>query len=263
MGAQPMLLEVANLHVSVEGHEILKGVSLAVREGEMHAIMGPNGSGKSTFTQVLAGNPAFTVTEGTALYRGRNLLDMKPEARAREGLFLAFQYPVEIAGLTNSYFLKAALNAIRAHRGEEELDAVEFLKFLEEKLKLVEVDKSFVQRPVNEGFSGGEKKRNEILQMAVLEPKLAILDETDSGLDIDALKVVASGVNTLRRPERSVVIVTHYQRLLNYITPDYVHVLVDGRIARSGDKTLALELEKRGYDWITEERAGAPAASLP
>lgn len=258
MSAQPPLLEVRNLHVRVEGREILKGIDLAVREGEVHAIMGPNGSGKSTLTQVLAGNPAFSVTDGTVLYQGRNLLEMKPEDRAREGFFLAFQYPVEIAGVTNSYFLKAALNAVRVHRGQEELDAVDFLQLLDEKLKSVEMDKSFANRPVNDGFSGGEKKRNEILQMSVLEPKLAVLDETDSGLDIDALRIVASGVNKLRRPDRAIVVVTHYQRILNYITPDYVHVLTDGRIARSGDKTLAQELDAHGYDWTKEERAGAP-----
>ena len=240
------LLEIKNLHVSVDGTEILKGIDLTVDAGEIHAVMGPNGSGKSTLAQALAGHPAYTVTEGEVLYSGRNLLDMAPEERAREGVFLAFQYPIEIPGVSNAYFLKAGLNEIRAHRGLDELDAIEFLELLREKLKVVEMDQSLVNRPVNEGFSGGEKKRNEILQMAVLEPRLAILDETDSGLDIDALRIVANGVNSLRQPARAMVLVTHYQRLLSYITPDFVHVLFNGRIVRSGGKELALELEARG-----------------
>ncbi len=246
------MLEIKNLHATVDGKEILTGVDLTVNAGEIHAVMGPNGSGKSTLAQALAGHPAYTVTEGEVLYEGRNLLEMAPEERAREGVFLAFQYPIEIPGVSNAYFLKAGLNEIRAHRGLQELDAMEFLVLLREKLKIVEMDQSLVNRPVNEGFSGGEKKRNEILQMAVLEPKLAILDETDSGLDIDALRIVAGGVDSLRSPERAMILVTHYQRLLNYITPDFVHVLFNGRIVRSGGKDLALELESRGYDWIKE-----------
>jgi Fe-S cluster assembly ATP-binding protein len=249
------VLEIRNLHVTVDGTEILKGIDLTVNAGEVHAIMGPNGSGKSTLAQALAGHPSYTVTEGEALYDGKDLLDMTPEERAQEGVFLAFQYPVEIPGVANAYFLKAAMNAIRAHRGEEELDAVEFLDVLRKKLKVVEMEQSFMSRPVNEGFSGGEKKRNEILQMAVLEPRLAILDETDSGLDIDSLRIVANGVEKLRNAERSMILVTHYQRLLNYITPDFVHVLMDGRIVRSGGKELALELEEKGYDWIKQEIA--------
>ena len=224
------MLEIRNLHVSVEGKEILKGIDLKVKAGEIHAIMGPNGSGKSTLTQVLAGNENYTVTQGEVLYEEKNLFEMSPEARAREGLFLAFQYPVEIPGVSTAYFLKAALNEIRTSRGLEEVDAIEFLELLKERMKLIDIDPSFINRPVNEGFSGGEKKRSEILQMAVLEPKLGILDETDSGLDIDALKTVAHGVNKLRHPDRAFIVVTHYQRLLNYIIPDYVHVLVDGRI---------------------------------
>jgi len=246
------LLEIKNLHATVDGKEILKGIDLTVNAGEIHAVMGPNGSGKSTLAQALAGHPAYTVTEGEVLYQGRNLLDLAPEDRAREGVFLAFQYPIEIPGVSNAYFLKAGLNEIRTHRGLEELDAMEFLQLLRQKLKVVEMDQSLVNRPVNEGFSGGEKKRNEILQMAILEPKLAILDETDSGLDIDALRIVANGVNSLRSPERAIVLVTHYQRLLSYITPDFVHVLFNGRMVRSGGKELALELEERGYDWIKE-----------
>jgi len=246
------LLEIKNLHATVDGKEILKGIDLTVNAGEIHAVMGPNGSGKSTLAQALAGHPAYTVTEGEVLYQGRNLLDLAPEDRAREGVFLAFQYPIEIPGVSNAYFLKAGLNEIRTHRGLEELDAMEFLQLLRQKLKVVEMDQSLVNRPVNEGFSGGEKKRNEILQMAILEPKLAILDETDSGLDIDALRIVANGVNSLRSPERAMVLVTHYQRLLGYITPDFVHVLFNGRMVRSGGKELALELEERGYDWIKE-----------
>lgn len=247
------MLEIKNLHVSVDGKEILKGINLSVKPGEIHAIMGPNGSGKSTLSQVLAGNESFAVTKGTILYEGENLLPLSAEIRARRGLFLAFQYPVEIAGVSNAYFLKAALNAVRVHRGLEELDAMEFLELLKEKMKIVEMDSTFMNRPVNEGFSGGEKKRNEILQMAVLEPKLAVLDETDSGLDIDALKIVAEGVNQLRRPDRSFVVVTHYQRLLDYIIPNYVHVLIDGRIAKSGRKELAYQLEEKGYDWVKIE----------
>ena len=249
------MLEIRNLHAGVEGKEILRGIGLTVRAGEVHAIMGPNGSGKSTLAGVLAGRDAFDVTAGQVIYRGMDLLDMDPEERAREGLFLAFQYPVEIPGVTNSYFLKAALNAIRKHRGLEEFDAVEFLQLAKERLKLVEMDPAFLSRNVNEGFSGGEKKRNEIFQMAVLQPTLAILDETDSGLDIDALRIVADGVNALRTKENSIIVVTHYQRLLNYIVPDFVHVLLDGRIVKSGTKELALKLEEKGYDWIIEEVA--------
>jgi len=248
------MLEVRGLHVAVSGTEILRGVDLSVKAGEVHAIMGPNGSGKSTLTQVLAGHPAYTVTAGTATYEGKDLLALKPEERAREGLFLAFQYPVEIRGITNSYFLRSAVNAVRKHRGQEELDPLDFLQVLEEKLKAIGWDDTLMNRPVNEGFSGGEKKRNEILQLAVLEPRLALLDETDSGLDIDALKTVANAVNKLRAPDRSFVIVTHYQRLLNFITPDVVHVLADGRIVKSGGPDLAHELEAKGYDWL---RAGA------
>ncbi len=247
------MLEIRNLHASVNGNEILSGVDLTVRAGEIHAIMGPNGSGKSTLAQVLAGRDAYEITEGEVLYEGKNLLEMDPEERAREGVFLAFQYPVEIPGVSNSYFLKSALNAIRKHRGLEDLDAIEFLQLVKQRLKLVDMDESFLQRPVNEGFSGGEKKRNEIFHMAVLEPKLAILDETDSGLDIDALRIVADGVNKLHRKDNAIVIVTHYQRLLNYIVPDFVHVLVDGRIMKSGSKELALQLEEKGYDWIKAE----------
>jgi Fe-S cluster assembly ATP-binding protein len=253
------LLEIRNLHASVAGKPILRGLDLAVNEGEVHAVMGPNGSGKSTLAQLLAGHPAYEVTSGTVLYRGENLLDMPPERRAREGVFLAFQYPVEIPGVANAYFLRAGLNEIRAHRGLEELDAMEFLALLKEKLKIVEMDPAMMSRPVNQGFSGGEKKRNEILQMAVLEPRLAILDETDSGLDIDALRVVATGVEKLRRPDNATILVTHYQRLLNYITPDQVHVLYQGRIAKSGGKELALELEAKGYDWIREAAGSARA----
>jgi Fe-S cluster assembly ATP-binding protein len=247
------MLEIRNLHARVGGREILKGIDLSVGTGEVHAVMGPNGSGKSTLAAVLAGRGEYEVTDGTVLYEGRNLLALDPETRAREGLFLAFQYPVEVPGVNNAYFLKAALNAIRKHRGQGELDAMEFMTLVGDRLKLVDMDKSFLTRPVNEGFSGGEKKRNEIFQMAVLEPKLAILDETDSGLDIDALRIVAAGVNTLRRPDRSVVIVTHYQRLLNYIVPDFVHVLSEGRFVRSGGKELALELEDKGYGWLDAE----------
>ena len=248
------MLEIKGLHVSVAGTEILRGIDLSVRAGEVHAIMGPNGSGKSTLAQVLAGHPAYAVTAGTATYEGKDLLAMKPEERAREGLFLAFQYPVEIRGITNSYFLRSAVNAVRKHRGQEELDPLDFLQVLEEKLKAIGWDDTLMNRPVNEGFSGGEKKRNEILQLAVLEPRLALLDETDSGLDIDALKTVAQAVNKLRAPDRAFVVVTHYQRLLNYIPPDVVHVLADGRIVKSGGPELAHALEAKGYDWL---RAGA------
>ncbi len=249
------MLEIKNLKVAVGGKEILKGINLKVNAGEVHAVMGPNGSGKSTLAQVLAGHPAYQVLEGEVLYNGQNLLEMAPEDRAKEGVFMAFQYPVEIPGVSNAYFLRSAYNEIRRHKGLEELDAMEFLKLLRQKMKLMNTDESLISRPVNEGFSGGEKKKNEIFQMAVLEPKLAILDETDSGLDIDALKVVAEGVNNLRRPERATVLITHYQRLLNYITPDFVHVLVDGRIALSGGKELALELEEKGYDWVKEKNS--------
>jgi Fe-S cluster assembly ATP-binding protein len=253
------MLEVKDLKVVVEGKEILQGLSLSVKTGEVHAIMGPNGSGKSTLARALAGHPAYVVTSGTATFDGKDLLTMSPEDRARDGLFMAFQYPVEIPGINNAYFLKAALNAVRRHRGQQELDAVEFMQLVKEKAKLLDIDREMLNRSVNEGFSGGEKKRNEIFQMAVLEPRLALLDETDSGLDIDALKVVANGVNALRRPDRAIVVVTHYQRLLNYIVPDYVHVLSNGRIVRSGGKELALELEAKGYGWIDAELAGAKA----
>ena len=251
------LLEIHNLHVSVAGKEILRGLDFTVQPGEVHAVMGPNGSGKSTLAGTLAGYPAYTVTSGQVLYEGRDLLALPTEERAREGVFLALQYPIEIPGVSNAYFLRAGLNEIRAHHGLPELDAMDFLQLLREKLKLVEMDQSLMQRAVNQGFSGGEKKRNEILQMAVLEPKLAILDETDSGLDIDALRIVAGGVERLRTPERAMILVTHYQRLLNYIVPDHVHVLASGRIVRSGGKELALELEARGYDWIEQEARAA------
>jgi Fe-S cluster assembly ATP-binding protein len=253
------MLEIRGLKASAGEKEILKGIDLLVQPGEVHAIMGPNGSGKSTLAQVLAGHPAYTVTEGTALFRGADLLDMEPEERAQAGVFLAFQYPVEITGVTNAYFLRASYNAIRKARGEEELDPMDFLDLLEQRLKLVEWDSGIMSRAVNSGFSGGEKKRNEILQMAVLEPELAILDETDSGLDIDALRIVANGVNSLRRPDRATIIVTHYQRLLDYIIPDYVHVIADGRIVKSGGRELALELEAKGYEWLTGVVEGAPA----
>jgi Fe-S cluster assembly ATP-binding protein len=246
------MLEVKGLRVAVAGTEILKGVDLTIHQGEVHAIMGPNGSGKSTLAQVLAGHPAYTVLGGGATYDGKDLLDLKPEERAREGVFLAFQYPVEIRGITNSYFLRSALNSLRKHRGQPELDPIDFLQVLEEKLKAIGWDDTMMNRPVNEGFSGGEKKRNEIFQLALLEPKLAILDETDSGLDIDALKLVANGVNAMRSPDRAFVVVTHYQRLLNYIVPDVVHVLADGRIVKSGGPELAQELEARGYDWLRD-----------
>jgi len=254
---EPML-RIKDLHAKVRDtdKQILRGIDLEVGAGEVHAIMGPNGSGKSTLAQVLAGRDTFEVTKGEVLYEGKNLLALSPEERAVAGIFMAFQYPVEIPGVSNVYFLKAALNAIRRHRGESELDAMDFLTLVKEKSKLVDIDEALVKRPVNEGFSGGEKKRNEIFQMAVLDPALAILDETDSGLDIDALRVVASGVNQLRAPDRAMVLVTHYQRLLNYIVPDFVHVLVEGRIVRSGGKELALELEEKGYEWLQPAASG-------
>jgi Fe-S cluster assembly ATP-binding protein len=244
------LLEIRGLRATAGGEEILRGIDLALCSGEVHAVMGPNGSGKSTLAHVLGGKPGYEVTAGEVRYRGRDLLAMSPEERAREGVFLAFQYPVEIAGVANMYFLKQAANAVRTHRGLDELDAMDFLGLVREKMKLVEMDEALMQRAVNEGFSGGEKKRNEILQMAVLDPALCVLDETDSGLDIDALKIVASGVNALRGPERSMIVITHYQRLLDYIVPDAVHVLSEGRIVRSGDRGLALELEAKGYGWL-------------
>ena len=244
------MLTIKNLHVTAEGKEILRGIDLQVKAGEVHAIMGPNGSGKSTLARVLAGHPSYEVTGGTATYEGLDLLDMDPDERAREGMFMAFQYPVEIAGVNNAYFLKAAVNAKRKHQGQPELDAMEFMQLIKEKATLLQIDQGMLSRAVNEGFSGGEKKRNEIFQMALLEPKLAILDETDSGLDIDALKIVSNGVNVMRSPARAMIVVTHYQRLLDYIVPDYVHVLSGGRIVKSGGKELALELEKRGYGWI-------------
>jgi Fe-S cluster assembly ATP-binding protein len=244
------MLHITNLHAAIDGQPILKGIDLSMGPGEIHAVMGPNGSGKSTLAQVLAGRDEYEVTDGQVRFEGRDLLELPPEERAQAGLFLAFQYPVEIPGVSNTYFLKAALNAQRKARGEQPLDAMDFLRLVRERLKLVELDESLIQRPVNEGFSGGEKKRNEIFQMAVLEPRLAILDETDSGLDIDALKVVSAGVNRMRSPERSFLVITHYQRLLDYIVPDHVHVLVGGRIVRSGGKELALELEQRGYGWL-------------
>ena len=247
------MLEIKGLRARVGGKDILKGIDLAVGAGEVHAVMGPNGSGKSTLAGVLAGRSEYEVTAGSVTYNGHDLLDLDPEERAREGLFLAFQYPVEIPGVNNAYFLKAALNAVRKHRGEEELDAADFLALVKERMKTIDIDPALLNRPVNEGFSGGEKKRNEIFQMAVLQPSLAILDETDSGLDIDALRIVADGVNRLRSPERSVIVVTHYQRLLNYIVPDFVHVLAGGRIVRSGDRQLAHLLEERGYSWLDEE----------
>jgi len=246
------MLTIKNLHVRGGNREILRGVNLSINAGEVHAIMGPNGSGKSTLARVLAGHPEYEVTAGSVVYQGADLLAMDPETRAREGMFMAFQYPVEIPGVNNAYFLKAALNALRKHRGQEELDAMEFMSLVRNRMQVLHIDETLLNRPVNEGFSGGEKKRNEIFQMAVLEPKLAILDETDSGLDIDALKVVAAGVNTMRRPDNATLVVTHYQRLLNYIVPDFVHVLTDGRIVRSGGKELALELESRGYGWLEE-----------
>jgi Fe-S cluster assembly ATP-binding protein len=254
------MLTIRNLHARVEDREILKGIDLEIKAGEVHSIMGPNGSGKSTLAQVLAGRETYEVTDGEIIYDGRNLLDMSPDERAQAGVFMAFQYPVEIPGVTTNYFLRAALNATRKARGQDELDAVDFLQIIKERAKLVDINEAMLQRAVNEGFSGGEKKRNEIFQMSVLEPKLCVLDETDSGLDIDALKIVSNGVNQLRSPDRAFLIITHYQRLLNYIVPDFVHVLVDGRIVRSGGKELALELEDKGYALI-DELAGAATAS--
>ncbi len=257
------MLRIRDLHARAGGREILKGIDLTIGPGEVHAIMGPNGSGKSTLAHVLAGRESVEVTQGGIQYQGKDLLAMSPEERAWEGVFLAFQYPVEIPGVSTLYLLKAGLNAIRKHRGQPELDAMDFLALIKEKMKLVDIDQTFLNRAVNEGFSGGEKKRNEVLQMAVLDPRLAVLDETDSGLDIDALRVVAGGVNALRSPERSLLVITHYQRLLNYIVPDRVHVLHDGRIVRSGDKELAHELEKRGYAWIEKASDGARAGASP
>ncbi len=258
------MLEIKNLHVEVEGPKILKGVNLSVEAGKVHAIMGPNGSGKSTLANVLAGREEYEITEGEILYKGEDLTEMDPEERAREGIFMAFQYPVEIPGVSNVYFLKAALNAIRKHRGQDEMDAMDFLTYVREKMGVVKMDEALLNRPVNEGFSGGETKRNEIFHMAVLDPLLAVMDETDSGLDIDALKIVSDGINSLRDGERAFIVITHYQRLLNYIVPDLVHVLVDGRIVESGGKELALELEDKGYAWL-EQRAGAgsDAAAQP
>lgn len=249
------ILEIKDLNAGVEGKQILKGINLSISAGEVHAIMGPNGSGKSTLAAVLAGRDGYEITSGQALYEGKDLLDMDPEERAREGLFLAFQYPVEIPGVNSTYFLKSALNEIRKHKGQSELDAMEFLTLVKERMKVLELNEDLLRRSVNEGFSGGEKKRNEIFQMAVLEPRLAVLDETDSGLDIDALKIVSNGVNKLRHADNAQLVITHYQRLLNYIVPDFVHVLVDGRIVRTGDKQLALDLEEKGYDWITRQEA--------
>ncbi len=253
------MLELKNLHVAINDKEILKGIDLTVNPGEVHAIMGPNGSGKSTLASVLAGRAEYEITDGEILYSGQDLTELEAEERAREGLFLAFQYPVEIPGVSNTYFLRTALNAIRTHRGEETIDAMDFLTLVRDKAKLLKLDEGLLKRPVNHGFSGGEKKRNEIFHMAVLEPKLAILDETDSGLDIDALKIVADGVNSLRSPDRSFVVITHYQRLLNYIEPDFVHVLMDGRIVRSGGRELALQLEDQGYEWLETAPAAATA----
>src|SRR5438270_4609869 len=254
------LLQVKNLHVNVDGHEILKGIDLTINPGEVHSIMGPNGSGKSTLAQVLARRDAYRVTQGSITFNGKDLLEMKPEEAACEGVFLAFQYPVEIPGISNAYFLRSALNAIHKYRGEEEMDAMDFLPLFRQKLKLLEMDEKLMNRSLNEGFSGGEKKRNEVLQMSILQPKLAVLDETDSGLDIDALRIVAQGVNALRSPERGFLVVTHYQRLLNYIKPDFVHVLVDGRIVRSGGPELALELEDKGYVGVEAETRTAQSA---
>ena len=255
-----MLLEIRNLHATVEGKHILKGINLNVEYGEIHAIMGPNGSGKSTLANVLAGRAEYEVTDGEILYKGQNLLDLAPEERARAGIFLAFQYPLEIPGVSNMYFLKAALNAVKKSRGEEELDAVDFLALMKQKVKVVDMDTALLNRSVNEGFSGGEKKRNEILQVAVLDPTLSVLDETDSGLDIDALRIVSEGVNKLRSKDNATVVITHYQRLLDYIVPDFVHVLYDGRIVKSGDKSLALHLEDEGYDWVKEPAAAGAGA---
>jgi Fe-S cluster assembly ATP-binding protein len=255
------MLEIKNLHANVEGKQILKGLNLIIQPGEVHAIMGPNGSGKSTLANVIAGRQGYEITAGEILFQGKSLLEMDPEERAREGLFLAFQYPIEIPGVSNLYFLKAAVNAIRKYRGESELDAMEFWEMIHQRMDLVKMDETMLQRPVNDGFSGGEKKRNEVFQMAVLEPHFAVLDETDSGLDIDALKVVADGVNALRNAERGFLVITHYQRLLNYIVPDHVHVLVNGRIVRSGDKNLALELEAQGYSLYDTESGRARRAT--
>ncbi len=263
---KPPLLEIRNLHVSIadDGHEILHGVDLVIAPGEVHAIMGPNGSGKSTLAHVLSGRPGYEVTAGQVLYEGRDLLALPAEERARQGIFLAFQYPVEIPGVSNTYFLRMAVNAVRKHRGLPDLDAMDFITLMDEKAALVEIDEALLNRSVNEGFSGGEKKRNEVLQMAMLDPKLAILDETDSGLDIDALRIAAKGVNALRSPERGMLVITHYQRLLNYIVPDFVHVISDGRIVKSGDKSLALVLEEHGYGWLEEGPAGpAPGSPAP
>ena len=257
------MLEIKNLHAGIDGKEILKGINLTVNKGEVHAIMGPNGSGKSTLAKVLAGHPQYEVTQGEVLYEGRNLLEMEPDQRAREGVFMAFQYPIEVPGVSNAQFLRLAYNEKRKHLGEEELDPLEFKDLLKERAKVVEMEASFMTRSVNQGFSGGEKKRNEILQMAVLEPKLAVLDETDSGLDIDALRVVANGVNQLHTPNDAIILVTHYQRLLNYIVPDFVHVLSDGRIAREGGKELALELEAKGYDWLKTPPENGKGAMAP
>jgi len=251
------ILEIKDLNAGVEGKQILKGIDLSISEGEVHAIMGPNGSGKSTLAAILAGREGYDITSGQVLYDGKDLLELDPEERAREGLFLAFQYPVEIPGVNSTYFLKSALNELRKHKGQSELDAMEFLTLVKEKMKVLDLDEDLLRRSVNEGFSGGEKKRNEIFQMAVLEPRLAVLDETDSGLDIDALKIVSKGVNKLRRPDNAQLVITHYQRLLNYIVPDFVHVLVDGRIVRTGGKELALELEEKGYDSITSRSLAA------
>jgi len=257
-----VMLEIRNLHAGIEGTEILKGIDLTINKGEVHAIMGPNGSGKSTLAKVLAGHPQYQVTAGEVLYNGKNLLELAPHERALEGVFMAFQYPIEVPGVSNAQFLRLAYNEKRKHLGEEELDPLEFKDLLKERARVVEMDASFMTRSVNEGFSGGEKKRNEILQMAVLEPMLAVLDETDSGLDIDALRVVAGGVNQLRTPDNAIIVVTHYQRLLNYIVPDFVHVLASGRIAREGGKALALELEEKGYDWIRAEQNGSGVSAI-
>jgi Fe-S cluster assembly ATP-binding protein len=258
IGKGILMLDIKDLHAKVSDQEILRGIDLHVSAGEVHAIMGPNGSGKSTLAHVLAGRENYQVTKGEVIYQGKDLLTMSPEARARDGIFLAFQYPVEIPGVSTTYFLKAALNAVRKHRGLEELDAMEFLALIKEKTKLVEMDQALINRPLNEGFSGGEKKRNEILQMAVLDPTLALLDETDSGLDIDALRIVARGVNDLRSKDRAMIVITHYQRLLEYIVPDFIHVLYNGRVVKSGTKELALELESKGYDWLKGEAAAVP-----
>ena len=256
------MLEIHDLHATVDGNEILRGIDLTINKGEIHAIMGPNGSGKSTLAKILAGHPAYEVTRGEVLFEGKNLLELAPDQRAREGVFLAFQYPVEVPGVSNAQFLRLAYNEKMKHLGDEELDPLEFKDLLSERAKIVEMDSSFMTRSVNEGFSGGEKKRNEILQMAVLQPKLAVLDETDSGLDIDALRIVAAGVIQLRTPDNAIILVTHYQRLLNYIIPDFVHVLFRGRIVRSGGKELALELEAKGYDWIKDESEAAPVGAV-